>query len=292
MSEGFDTEVSNPEIDASKTSWEGEAGSTETEEAPDDHVVLPVGLLKNGVNYRDVYVEEMCGIDQHLVSSKKAGNNGATAVSLVLCRCIQEIEGLLDKKQNPEKMFDRGLPRALCVPDRDYLLTRIFMLSGRNEALMAGECPRCRRVWEESVLLSKLPVIPWPEDSPREVEFKLEIGFRESVSGSYVYHKDGALRFPAGKDQEMAGGLDTPAAVLDAMVASCVVRVGTLTSVDQEMAKRLKTRDRDILMEVIQRGFPGIRQWKDVTCQCGCEYTITLDLSSFFGGRRRIMKKS
>jgi len=285
-------EKTSQEIEQSTDSWLGEAGETEDKSfVPSDQVTLPVGVIKDGQNYRNLVIDEMSGIDDHLVSGKKSGNNGAKALSLVICRSTQEVEGLLPRKQDSEKLFDREFARRMTQPDRDYLITRIFMLSGNNHAIMAGRCPRCGDVWEESVLLSDLPVVSWPEDKPRELDFELEVGFKEMKNGKAVFHKKGKIRFPTGKEQELTGQMDDQASIMDAMIAACVTKVGTLEHIDQEQAKRLKRRDRELLMSVIQNELPGLKQWKDVRCNCGNTLQITLDLASFFGGRRRRMKK-
>jgi len=253
---------------------------------PDENVRLPVGIPVDGQRYRNVLIEEMSGIDDHLVSSKKSGNNGAKAMTLVLSRCMQAVEGYLEQKKDPEKMFDRNIPRIMTQPDRDFLITRIHMLAERDEGIMAGECPRCQRVWEEPVKLSKLPVVEWPDDKPLEIEFELEKGSLEIVKGQRVYHKKGVLRFPTGKEQELVAQLSTVAEATDSMLAACITKLGTLENVDTEVVKRFKTRDRKKLMTIIQRELPGIRQWKSVKCQCGREFDIVLDLAAFFEGRR------
>lgn len=271
--------------------WSGEAGSSSEKFEADELVRLPIGILKDDELYREVVVEQMCGIDDHNISTKNPGDNGNIATSLVLCRCIQEVPGLLTRKQDPEKMFDRALARNMTNPDRDYILARIYMMGGRNEAVMAGKCSRCEEMWEEDVRLSELPVIEWPEDKPREIEFTLETGFRVVEKGVKTYHKDGAMKIPMGKEAELVGKIRNPAAALDAMIASSVVRVGDLTSVDQSMAKRLTSTDRQLFILTAQQELPGLRQWKDIECNCGGNVELRLDLTSFLDARRRKTKK-
>jgi hypothetical protein len=271
--------------------WSGEAGQELEGQEISDHVILPVGIKKDGQLYRELYIEQMCGIDDHNIASKARNKNGSVAVSLVLCRCIQEIPGLLARKTNSEKMFDRALARAMCVPDRDYVLSRIYMLSGQDDAIMAGECQRCERAWEEDVKLSELPIIAWNEDKPWEISFKLNRGFAVNEGGETIFHKEGNLRFPTGKDVETLGNISNMAEAVDAIVAACITKVGDLSSVDQEMVKRLTSLDRQELMTSIQNDLPGMRQWKEVRCQCGATVEVRLDLSSFLNVRRRKTKK-
>lgn len=264
----------------------------EKDYVPEESVRLPVGILKNGTRHRNVLLEEMSGIDEHLLSSKEARKNGAVSSTLVICRTVQEVEGLLERKTNPEKQFDRSLGRAMVQPDRDFLLSRIQLLGGNNHVTMAGECPRCKRVWEEEALLSSMPVIEWPEDKPTLLDFTLEKGVKYTDDdGNDAVGKKGKLRFPVGKDQEMAGELNTVAEQMDSLFAACIVNLEGIGRLDQETVKRLKSRDRRYLMDVVQRNLPGLRQWKDVDCICGKEFTISADLTSFFDGRRKKLKK-
>jgi len=252
-----------------------------------DTVRLPVGLEIDGTRYRNVVIDEMSGIDDHNIASKKSGNNGAKAVSLILNRCIQEVEGHLKQKQNPDKMFDRSLARKLTVVDRDFLLSKIFQLGGDTEALMAGQCPRCEAVWEEEVKFADLDVVEWPEDDKMEIAFTLPAGLRVVEKGVVKVYHEGTLRFPTGKDQELAGELgDNAAVVFDAMFAACITSLGDLEEVDRESMRTLKSRDRRYLAQILQSELPGLRQWKIVKCTCGKKFDINVDLTSFFGGRR------
>lgn len=272
--------------------WSGEAGGSE-ENTPDEHVVLPVGIKKDGELYKELFIEQMSGVDDHNIATK-AGGNGAKSVTYVLARCIQEVPGLLARKQNPEKLFDLALARAMSIPDRDYVLSRIYMLGGRNDSILAGECPRCERIYEENVLLTDLPVIPWPEDDPWEIPFTLEVGSPEEPEGggATIYHKEGVIRFPTGKDIEYLAQIKNPAQMVDATLAACITQLGTLTSLDQERMKRLKSQDRQLLMTTVQRELPGFRQWKEVQCTCGRDYDVKIDLTAFLGGRRKTTKRS
>jgi hypothetical protein len=264
----------------------------EEEFVPEETVRLPVGISKDGVRYREVTLEEMCGIDEHLVAKKDSQQNGALATSRVLCRCIQEVEGLLPKKPNPETQFDRSLAKALAQPDRDFLLSRIQLLGGNDWVIMAGKCPRCNAVWEENTRLSQLPVNHWPDDKPLYLEFELIRGVPIMEKGKVVGQaKKGKLRFPTGADQEMAGSLSTLAEQMDGMLAACIFDLEGIGTLDSGTVKRLKSTDRQHLMEMVSRELPGLRQWKEVKCDCGKKFAISVDLTSFFDARRRREKK-
>jgi hypothetical protein len=254
------------------------------EDAISDQLRLPVGAIgDDGMRYRDVVIDEMIGIDDHNIASKKTGKNAAKGITVLISRCVQEVEGLIPKKKNPEKMLDRSFARKLTIVDRDFLLTRIHMVSGEKEVVMAGVCPRCNEAWEEPEQLANLPLIEWPDDAPLELEFELPRGYIKDGKT----HKKGKIRFPTGKEQEMIGAIHNPAEIFDALFASCLIHLGDLTSFNQEMMKRMKASDRRYLMRQLQRSVPGLRQWKTVKCDCGREFDIHADLTSFFDGGRK-----
>lgn len=249
-----------------------------------DQVRLPVGLEVDGIRYRDLVIDEMTGIDDHNIASKKAGTNGAKGITVLICRSVQEVDGYLPKKQNPEKLFDRKFARDLTIIDRDFLLARIYMYSGEEEVIQAGVCPRCDTPWEEPVFLKDLEVIEWPEEAPLQIDFELPRGY---VDKDGKVHKKGTIRFPTGKEQEMIGEMKNPAQIFDALFAACLINLGDITSFNQEMMKRMKAKDRRYLMNYIETALPGLRQWKTVKCKCGREFEIRADLTSFFDGRRK-----
>jgi hypothetical protein len=260
-----------------------------------DIVRLPVGIEDGGARYREVVIDEMMGIDHHLMTGKKARGNGAIGLSLVLCRCIQEIPGLVENKGDPERLLDRNLIKKMVQPDRDFLFTRIKLLSGESTGILAGKCPRCREPYEEEVNLKELPIIEWPDNAPLQLEFTLEVGHIErdrSTKKPITAHRKGVLRFPTGFEQEAVGKMDNGVQIQDSMLAACITKLGSLSSVSMEMVKRFKDRDRAILMDVIKYELPGMRQWKSVQCECGREFDIVLDIASFFEGQRRRVSKS
>lgn len=258
-------------------------------DAASDIVTLPIGIDHDGSRYRTVIIDEMSGVDEELVSNKKkTGGNGGKAVSLVLCRCIQEIPGLVERKRSPDSMIDREIVRKMYQCDRDFLIARIHMLAGNDETVLAGKCPRCDALHEEEVLMSKLPVSQWPVDKPAEMEFDLPVGYTVSERGKPpVTHTKGVFRFPRGVEQELVAAIrDNPGQANSAMIATCIKKLGTFGSIDQEIAKSLKSRDRRYLMDEVKNQMPGMRQWKAYDCgECGREFDLTVDMTAFFRGR-------
>lgn len=248
--------------------------------------ILPVGIEHKGQRYRRVYVDEMSGVDEHHMSDKKTADK---AMSLLLARCIQEIEGLVERKKDPDTLIALNLVQNMYQVDRDVLVTHIQRLSGTEDATMAGVCPRCDKAYEEFISLGDLDIISWPEDKACEIEFDLAKGFLEKTDKGSVYHKKGKLRFPKGKDQEKLALLeDDSASMFDALFAACILKVGDLEKISQEHAKRLKSRDRAYLSRLFQKELPGLKQWKEHKCSCGRRFDISMDIENFFGQRPTI----
>lgn len=263
----------------------------ETEDTPtaevSDHITLPIGIEKDGVRHRNLVIDELGGVDQELASNKKkTGGNGAKALSLVLCRAIQEIDGLVERKSNPERLIDRNIVRGMYQADRDFVISRIQMLAGNDETTLNGQCGKCGERHEEEVLLSELPVTEWPTDKPTEFAFTLPRGYAEPVKrGKPKLHQEGIMRFARGSDQEAVSPIakENKGRAMTAMLAACITKLGDLPNVDTDVVRRLKNRDRSYLFRAIRDNTPGLRQWREVSCvECGASLEVVVDLSGFF----------
>jgi hypothetical protein len=221
-----------------------------------------------------------------VADKKKTGGNGAVGVSHLLARCVQEVEGLVPRKAKADAQIDRMIVRGLYQPDRDFLLSRILMLSGHETVSYRGQCDKCRTVCEETVTLASIPVVEWPADQACEIEFELPVGYTVIEKGVPVTHKKGVMRFPRGVEQELAFPIsqDNAAQGLTAILAACITKLGTLESVDQEICARLKSRDRSHIFRAVRDQMPGLRMWKHVYCdKCGNpEVEVTLSFGAFF----------
>lgn len=262
----------------------------ETPENVDDTVILPIGIEKDGERYNKVVIDELSGVDEQLLSDKrKTGGNNAKGMTLILARSIQEIDGLIERKKNPDSLIDVSLVRNMYQIDRDFLFSRIQILTGNDETKLTGQCPRCRAQFEQDVKVSERKVIEWDRNKPCYLEFDLPRGYYESQkNGGVKIHKKGKIRFPTGADQELLvkTASDNIGRAMTAMIAACILELGELEHIDQQMAARLKSRDRKYLMEkVIRDQSPGIKSWELVTCyECGYpKVEATVDLTGFFG---------
>jgi hypothetical protein len=253
-----------------------------------DSITLPVGLEIDGARYRKVFIDELTGTDDHLLSGKKSSKNASKCTSNILARCIQEIEGVVPRKKNPDALIDVSIVQKMYGMDRDFIFAKIHQLSGKNDLVIAGSCPRCGVVYEEEGNLDSLEVVEWPEDKSCEVPFELEIGIPQVVNGNTIWHKNGILKFVTGKVQELSGDIDNMADQIDALLCASIKQVGDMTAVDRTQVKKMRSRDRQTLLEIIQYDYPGMRMWKTVSCdKCDREFEAHADIASFFGGSGR-----
>jgi hypothetical protein len=74
------------------------------------------------------------------------------------------------------------------------------------------------------------------------------------------------------------------------MLVALIRDFGTFGRLTKEQVKRMKQRDRMILVDAIANDFPGIKMTKEIECDCGRSYEARADLSSFSDGQRRRAK--
>ena len=275
--------------------WAGESAKGSGEDyVPEDVVSLPVGIEKDGTRYRIVHIERMTGIDDHNLASSDCRKNGAIGTTKVICRCAQEVPGLLSKKPNPEKLFSDEFGRSMCSVDRDYLLTRIFLLSKLNKVTLSGRCPMCGNVERDEKQFTDLEVKTWPEDQPLEIDVHFEDGIKDTVKGVTTMCHNAKLRFPTGREAEYIAKMSNTATIVDMTLASCMhsIEGHSVGTISQEEAKRMTSEDRQRVMLDIQQKLPGLKQWETVECaECERELEIVADLTGFFDVRRNSGKR-
>lgn len=254
-----------------------------------DRVNLPIGLTIDGKRYREVVIDEMTGIDEENLASKKVRNNGAKAITLLLRRCIQEIPGVMARKSNPMALCDEAIIRNMYVADRDYLMLCIRAISGKSETLVEYTCKDCSAPQAELVELEKLDVYEWDDTDP-EVYIEMPRGFLDPMDKQYKNKL--VWRFIDGKAQENIS------AAPEEQMGSAMIIAG-LRSVEgmehmpsTEDVRRLSLRDREAIASAIVSCNVGVDP--SVECQCGaCGTTqkVELNLAAFFSSTTPQAKK-
>ena len=245
-----------------------------------DKVTLPIGLEIDGIRYREVVIDEMTGIDEENLASRKVRNNGAKAITMLLRRCIQSIEGVLEPKSNPLSMIDEKYVRNMYVADRDYLVFCIRALSGNKEVLATSTCPHCSGEGDHLIDLSELDVYEWEENAPASIDIELIRGFYDERTKQF--HKNIKWTFPKGISQEKMAAL--PENQLGtSLIASGISEVEGLEYVPSpESVRRLSLRDRNAFAEAIVENAVGVDTQVHVTCEfCGEEHTVEVNTVGF-----------
>tara|TARA_Y100000592_G_scaffold44099_2_gene69909 strand:+ start:4671 stop:5492 length:822 start_codon:yes stop_codon:yes gene_type:complete len=245
-----------------------------------DKVILPIGLEIDGVRYKEVVIDEMTGIDEENLTSRKIRNNGAKAISVLLRRCIQEIPGLLDRKKSPMDLIPERYVHDMYVADRDFLTLSIRALSDKSEFLSTLECPNCSHVEERMIDFNAMDVYEWDES---EVELSIELprGFLNPETNEYCNKV--VWRFPKGKAQE--GIASVPEGQMATyMIASGIKSVEGLRFIpSDEDVRRLGVRDRNAFAQMITDNAVGVDTKIEVCCEsCGHEFNTEVNVMGFF----------
>jgi len=245
-----------------------------------DKVILPIGIEYNGVRYREVYIDEMTGLDEENLSSRKVKNNGAKAITLLLRRCIQEVPGVLERKTDPLSLISEQLVRNMYVADRDFLVLCIRVLSGDSEILTSVDCPSCGSSHDELVDLKDMDVYEWDENSPVELDVELARGFYDHKSSEYKKHV--VWGFLKGFSQERIASLpeNEIGTNLIAIGLKQVDGLDTIPSPDD--VRKLSIRDRNAFANAIVENAVGVDTKIDIACEsCGHEFHTEVNTVGF-----------
>lgn len=245
-----------------------------------DRVFLPIGLEIDGIRYREVVIDEMTGIDEENLTSKKVKNNGAKAITLLLRRCIQEIEGIVPRKSNPLDLIDEKYVRNMYIADRDFLVLCIRALSGNDTLLAESDCSSCGQENAHTLSLMDLDVYEWDEGTPAEIEVEMPRGFYSSHTKQY--HKKIKWGFPNGVSQEKIATLPENQVGTSLILSGLKEVEGMETLPRADSVRRLSVRDRGAIADAIMDNAVGVDSQVTVTCEhCGEEYTVEVNTVGF-----------
>jgi hypothetical protein len=245
-----------------------------------DRVTLPIGVTVDGKRYREVVIDEMTGVDEENLASKKVRNNGAKAITLLLRRCIQEIPGVMERKKNPMALCDEAIIRSMYVADRDYLMLCIRAISGKAETLLEYNCQACNAPQAEVVRVDNLDVYEW-DDSDPEVYIELPRGFLDPTDNQYKNKL--VWRFIDGKAQENISAAPENQ-MGSAMIVSGLRSVEGMDHLPStEDVRRLSLRDREAIADAIVSCNVGADPNIECVCSaCGDVQKVEINLAAFF----------
>lgn len=251
-----------------------------------EDVVLPVGIRHDGGLYRNVKISEMTGYDDENLAKPAVANNGAVAVTTILRRCVQGIEGLVEQKKDPFKSLPHKFVREMMTQiDRDFLLLSIKALDAPSETVETTKaCPSCNARNEDARSIADLEVFDWPEDADPEITLTLP---RPVVSEGVPYAHV-VWRFPTGAHQELAAKQGKHHILTSMLAASVRCFLSDKEEVDplepdSELLRRMSTNIRTAILTGAQENSPGLNLAIDFTCEsCGHEFDGMIDVSALF----------
>ena len=254
---------------------------------PTDTVTLPVGLEIDGIRYKSVTIAEMNGYDEENLASRRVRNNGAKAQTLLLRRCIQEIEGLMPRKNNPNELIKEEYVLRMTSYDRDFLFYSIRTLGGVPDIDFEWSCDVCGDHNADTISFEDLEVYEWEDDAPLTISFEMINGVFEDDK----MHTSGEWSFLTGKQQERIATVPNER-LLSASMAMCISKIGEITHVTEEQMKRLSTNERNNVLEQVASEAPGVQNTLDLCCSsCGAETQQALDVTRFFKSAASPKKK-
>jgi len=256
---------------------------------PSNTVILPVGIEKDGKIYRKVTVSEMNGFDEENMSTPAVRKNGAKAQSILLRRCIQEIEGLVPLKTRPNLLIDESIVRSMCSYDRDFLFFNIRMIGGVEDVEFIAECPSCSAQSKYSKNISDLAVYEWDDSEPRSISIDLSKGI--FVEGKE--YTEFEWKFLNGEQQERIARLDQNKVISASLFMGCQGFRGLDDHVVTENDFRmLPSQARIDAMTQIAEEAPGLQTAIEIECpHCSYEFEHMLDVSLFFEPKAKPKKK-
>lgn len=251
---------------------------------PSEIVTLPVGIRIDGSVYRTVRIAEMNGFDEENINSKRVRNNGAKAQTLLLRRCIQEIEGLIPRKSNSNELIDERYVLEMSTFDRDYLFFAIRLLGEIDSIDTTITCGYCNESDDYSVSVEDLDVYDWEDDAPLSIKVSLARGFHHEGA----YHADCTWSFLNGKQLESIMNTPEDRLLTTTMMMSITDVAGMDFRPTEEMIRRLPSRERMMLLEDVAAQAPGLQTNITRVCSCcGESNTVAIEVARFFNSGSR-----
>jgi hypothetical protein len=179
----------------------------------------------------------------------------------------------------------RDVIRWLLVADRDYLLLRLRQLTFGDRVRAELVCPwaECGERVSIEFAVSDLPVHEPLERAPAHTV---------QLSAAAACGGDGEVgfRLPCGADQEELSwwaARDEPAA-LTALLARCVLRIGTAEPPGDDRVRALSPPARAEIEAAMERLAPRVDRVLETRCaECGRTFLAPFDLYRFFFGELR-----
>lgn len=252
------------------------------EASPD--VVLPVGILKDGVRYTKVRIDEMRAADQKIMTSQTFQRDVGKGLSTVLARIVQEIPGVMPAKKNLlAQASDTSIFDEMCVADRQTILLQALYYSDEEPRSTAATCPHCGKANEVMHDLGSIEVFPLEGDGV--IHFELPRGLPVLKDGERVLVRKGSIRLATGDDESKLSkhNHEGQIALLLRQVALCAFDVEVVGKLSPKDLELLSKRDFSYLKDLLGENTCGPDVVRKETCAyCSEEFEVAIDLAAFF----------
>jgi len=238
---------------------------------------LPIGYKDEaGKVHREVRIKEMCGYDEEYMFNAAKKMQPLVALLGLLERLVISIG---DIKPVPIEVF-----KKLLIGDLNYLVVAIRIEAMGKDLEFAVKCPSCEKQGQYVQDLKELEITTLNDDADKMFDLELEKGYTDSKQ---IVHKSVKLKYLTVSDQlEVSTLIDNPARAINMLLTKSIVQLGSLLSVNQEIVKSLVKRDRDKLLQEINKKTPGINLVVEVPCsECNFRFKIPIGIENFFGYR-------
>jgi hypothetical protein len=258
-------------INASIQAVLGDVGERPVVDFPSDtEVLLPGGLLRDGVTFREAEVRELTGEDEEALS--RAQGNNLRFVGTLLRQGVVSIGG--DRVTNE-------VLKELLIGDRDALVLGIRRATFGNDLDFKDLiCPGCNAKLDVTVHLDEVPIRKL--DNPLIREFTVELSRGASA----------VVRLPNGGDQEAIfadpelTSAEQNTILLSRVVQTITDRTGRETKVRNNPlpVRSLGVADRKRILTFLDEHVPG-PAYNEVTFkheECGKETPLSLTVGDLF----------
>ena len=217
--------------------------------------VVPGGYVDDaGIAHRDVVLRPLTGRDEAYLAALPADTPAAAVTTQLLARSIERL-GRIDR-------VDAALVREMLVGDRDFLLLKVCELAGTGTvyATLACPSPACGRPMDVPLALADIPIEERPAAKrvlTRDVDGRGRLEFR----------------LPTGGDQEALAGRAGNPAVVDELLARCVVQLPDSMTL-AEAAPWVE--------EAMSQAAPRLELEIEARCpECGAAVSADVDIVAF-----------
>jgi hypothetical protein len=239
-------------------------------EAPDNKLILPLGLYINGVHKTEITVRELTGLDEEVLAKQKEPTDffdTVIALGVVSADDFDMASRPLSERQ--------ALLRTLLVGERDQLFVAVTRVTFGDDRDVGFTCGACDEQQEMTLLLSE-------DFKPKEVEdLTLETWTYTTAKGDVLTY-----RLVTGDDQREA--INRKGASLaeqnSTILNNVIVKLnGGLLTDPMSYVRSMTMKDRSTLLNLLVAKQPSIDLEVTTNCAvCGNPTRVSLGWGDLF----------